>query len=62
VAIDVPLRRKYDRPTVHDLHSDVKVLLGASAATSFVPGASTSGFAKPSWVTPRLDHDGTLSS
>ena len=38
------------------------MLFGASGATSLLPGASTSGFVKPSCVTPRLDHDATTSS
>src|SRR5436309_13990243 len=43
-------------------HSVVNVELGASVETMWAPGALTSGLAKPSCVSPRLDHDAKASS
>ena len=39
-----------------------KALFGASTETMCAPGAYTSGFGKPSWVVPWLDHDAIASS
>src|SRR6266850_3044915 len=68
-AIDVPERRKYagtsgsSPATSRSGSSRSSVLPGERRLTTFRPGATTSGFARPSTgVTPREDHDASASS
>src|SRR2546430_15407681 len=61
-AIDVPPARMYCPLTMQVGHINANALLGASSETMCAPGASTSGFAKPSCVVPRLDQSASVSS
>src|SRR5919202_1940056 len=61
-AIDVPPRRMYSPWTTQAGHRSANALPGASVDTMCAPGATTSGFANPSWVTPRLDQSVSASS
>src|SRR3954451_21845736 len=60
--IEVPPMRKYPSSTMQLGHSESKSLFGAFTETMWAPGATTSGLAKPSCVTPRLDHGVSESS
>src|SRR5579884_195709 len=62
VAIEVPLVRMYSLSIRQVGHVLANVLPGASTETMCAPGAYTSGFWKPSWVVPWLDHEAIVSS
>src|SRR5579884_1172522 len=51
----------YSPPMLHFRHMLEKKLFGASTETMWAPGAYTSGFWKPSWVVPWLDHGAIVS-
>ncbi len=42
--------------------ASANALPAASGATMWAPGATTSGLSRPSWVTPRLEKDASVSS